>query len=522
MTHGLGPSGFNRKTFQEILEAIQQEQRDGISQHLDFGDETVLGQLNKIVANKNAQLWELLQDVYKSLDPDQSEGEALVKLCSLVGVFPRSAKHSEVDLIVGGSGFSSIPTILAGSRVGEWETLTSVTPSAIGSGFPLFYGAFGTYNTFSGGVYANGTNGLVYQAIKTGSINRSDVLDWGTGSEISVGTAEFAYIRPIAEKYTYMAYLPNYLELEITYYEGDLVCSGDHVYMCIQEGTYTRLVDTPPSGTGDDIYGGPGGIRWRFVCPGTGIRKVRARHILPGPNGAGSFTINNIVTPIHNWFGANNPEVPVLGNFEDDSGSLRVGREEALRTTASSTIDAVYERVIQVPEVTSVRVFENSSYETTWDGMPPKSFEVMVQGGSPSSIAQAIWGTKPAGMRTHGNTSSFATSVQDTSEEVHFTRPEGRSIVVDLTGVVTGPDFPIDGEDRIKAAIVEHGRKYGIGEDVIRTRLFCPILKVLGVLDIGDLEIGIVGDPIGEWNVDIGPRQISTWHEDNISIGFAP
>ncbi|MBB4063696.1 hypothetical protein [Gellertiella hungarica] len=72
--YGIQPTGFVRKPLSLILAEIE------ASLITEFGPQVIqtaqspLGQINGIFAEAVAKLWELDEDVYQSLDPDQAEG----------------------------------------------------------------------------------------------------------------------------------------------------------------------------------------------------------------------------------------------------------------------------------------------------------------------------------------------------------------------------------------------------------------------------------------------------------------
>lgn len=80
MTYGVVSTGFSRKPLAEILAEIE------ASLITEFGPEVIqtpqspLGQINGLMANLVAELWEFAEDIYQSYDPDQAEGVRLESL----------------------------------------------------------------------------------------------------------------------------------------------------------------------------------------------------------------------------------------------------------------------------------------------------------------------------------------------------------------------------------------------------------------------------------------------------------
>lgn len=83
MTYGVTPQGFGRKPLPAILSEIEQRNRDRFGQDVIQTGESPLGQLNGVVADITADLWQLAEAVYQSYDPDQAEGVRLDQLAAI-------------------------------------------------------------------------------------------------------------------------------------------------------------------------------------------------------------------------------------------------------------------------------------------------------------------------------------------------------------------------------------------------------------------------------------------------------
>lgn len=75
--YGVLPSGFVRKPLNQILTEIEASLITEFGPGLIQTPQTPLGQLNGLMSDLIAELWERLEDVYQSYDPDQAEGVRL-------------------------------------------------------------------------------------------------------------------------------------------------------------------------------------------------------------------------------------------------------------------------------------------------------------------------------------------------------------------------------------------------------------------------------------------------------------
>lgn len=130
--------------------------------------------------------------------------------------------------------------------------------------------------------------------------------------------------------------------------------------------------------------------------------------------------------------------------------------------------------------INSVQITGGSSQAnvTISGGRFPKSFEAVVQGGSDEDIANKIWLTKPAGIQTFGNTSFAITDSQGDPQTINFSRPIPIYIWVDVDlTLYDEEEFPNNGVELVKQAILDYGNTLGIGNDVLFQGCFAKYLK---------------------------------------------
>ncbi len=105
MTFGINPEGFDRKTIEDILTEMEQDELAEIATDLDVSTDSIVGQLNGIFARQLGIAWEQLEVIYHAFDSDAAEGRLLDMLGKLTGTFRRGSTASEViqlcDLDVG-------------------------------------------------------------------------------------------------------------------------------------------------------------------------------------------------------------------------------------------------------------------------------------------------------------------------------------------------------------------------------------------------------------------------------------
>mgnify|MGYP006878621981 FL=1 len=132
-------------------------------------------------------------------------------------------------------------------------------------------------------------------------------------------------------------------------------------------------------------------------------------------------------------------------------------------------------------------------------------------------MAQAIWQNKPMGIRSQGNTIVAVNDIQGFSHDIGFERPSPVPIYVKLTITTDPVNFPPNGEEDIKSAIVDYAQNIGVGKDVIFSRLYTPINSVKGH-QVDELVIGSTPSPTLSQNVVIPFNAIASFDSNNIEI----
>lgn len=98
MTFGVTGVGFDRKTIEDIITEMEQDELAEIATDLDVTTDSVVGQLNGIFARQLGIAWEQLEVIYHAFDSDAAEGRLLDMLGKLTGTFRRGSTPSEVQM----------------------------------------------------------------------------------------------------------------------------------------------------------------------------------------------------------------------------------------------------------------------------------------------------------------------------------------------------------------------------------------------------------------------------------------
>lgn len=132
------------------------------------------------------------------------------------------------------------------------------------------------------------------------------------------------------------------------------------------------------------------------------------------------------------------------------------------------------------------------------------------EGDLDSDIAQIIYKELGAGIQTTGQKVIEVITASGATKAIHFNRPHPVPVYVKVVGLSTSGDFPHDGVDQLRAAIVAYigdneSGGVSIGETLYHQRLPAVLYKVPGVLDF-DVLIGTDAENLQADNIPVDSR----------------
>ena len=122
MTFGLTATGLEIKRASDIKTELEASFRATFGQAINLDSRSHLGQIIGIVSEREALVWELIEEIYFSHYPDPTEGTSLDNVAAITGTTRKSAtKSTGVAVLIGDAGIN-VPSgsILSGVSVGAW------------------------------------------------------------------------------------------------------------------------------------------------------------------------------------------------------------------------------------------------------------------------------------------------------------------------------------------------------------------------------------------------------------------
>jgi uncharacterized phage protein gp47/JayE len=439
---GITPQGFVTKRLPEVKTDIENRLRDSLGD-IDLREESIFGQQVGIYSELYALLWSLAEDTYNSQYPDTAQGRQLDHVASINGLLRIAATPTQATCICRG------------------------TPSTVIS---------------AGREVSSRSTGDVYRAIQTVSLNPSNAVF--VAVRVSV-VEEAAYTVSIGSlDYTYTAQ-PGDGEEEILLGLFTALNAAPVDHQIIDDCVCISVPSPAAFALTANLVFNEVGSLVQFRNKETGARLLPANDL------------TEIETPIAGWNSVNNPEPGLTGRNRETDQQLRLRREQSVRIAATNTLDAITGRLRQLEDVTDVNVLQNNTDDTDEFGTLRQHIWAIVEGDTDESIANVIYRTLSAGIGMRGAvTFNVVSPITGKEQEIKFDRPTYIEPDIEIEYVPL-PDFPVDGEQRIKDALV--ARTFRLGEPLIYSRLYTPINSVPGVqvdkLEVDEDTANILADP---------------------------
>lgn len=184
---GLVLTGFDIETFDDLLAANAADLKAALGASLNTNPDSVIGQIDAVLSNRLALLWELGLAIYNSQNPDTAEGVSLDHIGALTGVTRLPQAKSTASEVVYGTATTVVPsgtvfsvsTTAARFATTAPGTIIAVTAWTISTAY-----AIGALRTNSGNIYS-----CTIAGTSAGAGGPA-----GTGTAITDGTCTWRFI----------------------------------------------------------------------------------------------------------------------------------------------------------------------------------------------------------------------------------------------------------------------------------------------------------------------------------------
>lgn len=449
---GLTATGLQTLRYQEIFDNIKARLLRDISPNLDVSEDSQLGLFLASVARALADTHEVLSEIYDGNTIDKAEGFNLDDITALNAIYRYVAQATRGQAEFTGTTGASIPA-------------TTRLRSTAGN---IFY----PVSTFTL------TPSYCVEAVLEVNSLRTDA-----NYVIIIDNVVFSYQPTSSDTITTLL---NELADAIN---GGIVAKAE----VINDGSSLRIYKDEGdiiARTNPMVVTATTFLSFTKI---TTIHDVVAEEVGAIPALAG--TLIEIETTVDGLDSVFNRYDLTTGRDEETDTELRQRYLESLTVTGVGTLDAIVAAVKRVQGVSDASGVENDTETTTSDGLPPKSFKIVVVGGQNDNVAQAIWDTKPAGIRAYGSIFGTAYDLGGLSHNIYFSRPTPKYVFVKVNyelydeESLTIPEEDI--HDSIVQGINEYGRTLKVGNDVIPNRIYGYIYDIIQGIEINEIKVAL-------------------------------
>ena len=230
--------------------------------------------------------------------------------------------------------------------------------------------------------------------------------------------------------------------------------------------------------------------------------------------------ITEIVNPEAGISSVIGKSLVTVGKDEESDLDLRKRIISAGEGLGSCNEAAIRASLMRIPTVTSATIVVNDTDTTDSAGNLPHSIACYVAGGDGHSqeIAEAIFATKPVGIKTNGATSVDITDEGGYSHTIKYNSITNTEVTVKIS-IKTNNYFEGDsGISKIQDNIKHYINGLGVGGDVILSALYGYIYSVTGVEKVTSLTLSTDGTTFGSNDITISSLQNASCSTVNVTV----
>lgn len=185
-----------------------------------------------------------------------------------------------------------------------------------------------------------------------------------------------------------------------------------------------------------------------------------------------------------------NPQALTTGSQQETDQAFRQRIMEGFSSVSGGTPDSLYDTLITLNGVNSVKIKENTTRVTDSDFLPPNSFQAVIDGGNTDVIAKAIWENKPSGIQAWALADapeSVQVDILDYNSQKHFVqfrRPSTLYTYVVINYTLYDEElFTENGEAVMAESVALDVNALQIGQDIIPKRYYSGLYNTVSGLE---------------------------------------
>jgi len=275
-------------------------------------------------------------------------------------------------------------------------------------------------------------------------------------------------------------------------------------------------------------------IQFETIATGTiaasGV-SIESRAVVAGNSGVvPAGTITEITNPIAGVNAVNNP-IASSGGFPIEADYELRDRFDERSISGGSSVPAILNALLNLANVTSAKVSENTTDSIDVEGLPPHSIQCIVSGSATDTqIAETIFNSKAAGIETYGSNSKIVLDDNGDPHTINWDVPTDKFVNV-IVNITKNSEWVAANETAVKTATIEAiggidtvagvATQYlgiGVGEDV---QSYLPITKFDNISGIDSVQVLIAfapATPTSSATLNITSSQVARVDTANVTV----
>lgn len=448
--YGLTDAGFVLPTYDNVLDNYFNALRTTFGSDVATAEDTVFGQLFRILAYTDYTLWEGMQGVYNTQTLNGAEGVYLDDLFSKRGLTRKSASA--------GSGYAYVES----TNKALWSTTLSTDVYFTADNDLTYYVSSET--TLSARVAA-------YTLTKAQAVSAATLITFYIENAVDGGLNSITLTTTAS---TFISDLTDFIKSNVATADQHLVTYSENtVYLGFNSNDYTVAAGLS---TSVKFYASISvGNKWSLI-------PVTAATI--GHNPVSAKSITSISSAFTGFTAAGNFTAFSPGADVETDAEFRSRFNDNQDEAISGTRPAIISALLRVPGVTKIYIYDNPT-KNDESSAPAFTFNTIVYGGDINEVAQTIYEKKPINTLTYGTTSVAITTEDGGQEIIKFT--PGVTDVYSLKLVyqtASSKTLTVTEKEAIVTALKNLGAYFEIGRGVTNGQIKGVIY---GALDFGRL-----------------------------------
>lgn len=384
--YGLTDAGFVIPTFDDVLTNYLTAVRNTFGADVATSEDTVFGQLFRILAYTDYTLWEGMQGVFNTQTLNGAEGIYLDEIFAKRGFYRQAA--------TAGTGYAYIKT----NNKAAWGTLVSTETYFTADNDLIYYVSAETMLNAKIGAYTISKANATALGVETITFYAQNAADGGLNSKtLAVNSSSF------------ITDLATFFRDNVATTDTALILSdASNVYV-----GFANTTDEDPIGLATPIkfYASESvGVKWSEVPV---IGNETGYH----PVGAGSIT--GISSTFSGYLDSGNFYSFSSGRDIETDAEFRSRFNDNQDEAAAATRPAIVKALLLTDGVSKIKIYDNPTLHDQ-QYAPALTFHTIVHGGNAQDVADTIYRTKPMNSLTYGTTSITVTTEDGGQEIIRF------------------------------------------------------------------------------------------------------